>query len=161
MALAVTHVILTIVLIDLYRDYIARNKFPTKYVLLGGVAGLFPDIDIPLGWAYNLLTGSQAYFHGTFTHSVLIPIVLAIASILAYEVSGNRKLGLVLAVISFGWLFHLILDCVFSPYMIFLPFSTIACPFEISTELAIGLDAVILLLWLVHEEWTHKIRDYI
>lgn len=163
MAYAVTHVILTIVLIDLYRDYIARKKFPTKYVLLGGIAGLLPDIDIPFGWIYNFLTGSQADFHGSLTHWSLIPMLLAIAALLSYEVLRKPKLGLAFAVTSFGCFFHLILDCMFSPCMIFHPFSPIACPafFDSSPGVVAGLDAIILVLWLVHEEWTHKIRDYI
>ena len=35
MPLAVTHVILKIVLIDLYRDYFSKLKFPTFFVLIG------------------------------------------------------------------------------------------------------------------------------
>jgi len=161
MALAVTHIILTIVAIDLYRDYIAGKKFPTKYVLIGGIAGLLPDIDIPVGWIYNLLTGSTGSFHGTITHSMVIPIIIAVGALLAYEVAKKPNIGLLLGVTAFGWFFHLILDCVFNPYMIFLPFSALACPFNISQEIVVGVDAVILILWLVHEEWYHKIRDYI
>lgn len=161
MALAVTHVILTIVAIDLYRDYLAPKKFPTKYVVIGGIAGLLPDIDIPISWLYNLLTGASGSFHGTLTHYLIIPVVIAVASLLAFEVLKRPKDGMLLAVVAFGWLFHLFLDCLFNPYMIFLPLSPLMCPFNISDQLIIGLDAAILVLWLVHEEWSHKIRDYI
>ena len=50
MALAVTHVILTIVILDLFRHYVfKKSKFPRYWLVIGGIAGLFPDIDIPLG----------------------------------------------------------------------------------------------------------------
>ncbi len=161
MALAVTHIILTIVVIDLYRDYIAKKKFPTKYVLIGGIAGLLPDLDIPFGWIYNLATGSTASFHGTFTHSMLIPMALAVAAALVFKAKRKSKVWMLLAVTAFGWFFHLVLDCFFNPYRLFLPFLATACPFNVSQELVIGLDAVILLAWLIHEEWAHRIRDYI
>lgn len=161
MALAVTHVILTIVLIDLYRDYIAPKKFPTKYVLIGGIAGLLPDIDIPIGWIMRFFTGTEVISHGTFTHSLVFPIILAFAAFLSYEVAKKPKIGLLLGVVAFGLFFHSVLDCVFNPYMLFLPFSTAKCPFDIPQNIVIGVDAIILLLWLIHEEWSHKIRDYI
>ena len=49
MPLAVTHILVPIILMDLLRDHILkRNKIITnKNVLLAGLGGLFPDIDLP------------------------------------------------------------------------------------------------------------------
>lgn len=56
MPLAVTHVLLTIILVDLFRDYIMKNhkKYLTLHtIMIAGIAGLLPDIDIPLFWLLN------------------------------------------------------------------------------------------------------------
>ena len=50
MALALTHVLLVIVLLDLFRHYVlSKKKFPRYLLVVGGIAGLLPDIDVP--WA--------------------------------------------------------------------------------------------------------------
>ena len=56
MPLAVTHVLLTIIMVDLYRDYITKHKgyFTLHTVFIAGFAGLLPDIDIPLNWILNM-----------------------------------------------------------------------------------------------------------
>ena len=54
MALAVTHVLLTIIVLDLLRHYVFdKKKFPRYLVVIGGIAGLVPDIDILFNWIYN------------------------------------------------------------------------------------------------------------
>jgi membrane-bound metal-dependent hydrolase YbcI (DUF457 family) len=70
MGYAVTHVIIAIVLIDLYRDYIAKKKFSIWFVLIGGVAGLLPDLDLPIQWIANALIGETYYLHRVVTHSL-------------------------------------------------------------------------------------------
>ena len=159
---AVTHVILTIVLIDLYRHYFAKRKFPRYYVLIGGIAGLFPDIDMLIGWIYNFIFGTSYAFHGGITHIVLIPLAIFVFSIIAYKLK-NRELGLILAIVAFGWFFHLVLDCAFlGAYLPFWPFYTGGfCPHLISNTYMPGIDAIILIVWLVHEEVAHEIKDYI
>ena len=55
MPFAVTHVISSIILVDLYRDYVANHKkyFTLHTVFIAGLAGLLPDIDLPLNWLLN------------------------------------------------------------------------------------------------------------
>jgi membrane-bound metal-dependent hydrolase YbcI (DUF457 family) len=159
---AVTHVILTIILIDIYRHYFAKKKFPRWYLLVGGIAGLLPDIDMPIGWAYNWVFGTSYNFHGGITHIFLIPICIAFLAFLVYKIK-DKKLGFLMGLIAFGWAFHIFLDfIVLAAYMPFWPFYTqsLFSPLMDPTQMA-GLDAVLLLLWLVHEEVAHKIRDYI
>ena len=74
MPYAVAHVILTIVIADIYRDYIAKKRFPMIFVFIAGVAGLLPDMDIPTGWAFNLIFKTNYNFHRIYTHSLLYAI---------------------------------------------------------------------------------------
>ena len=71
MPYAVAHVILTIVVADIYRDYFAKKKFPMIYVLIAGIAGLLPDADIPAGWIFNSIFGADYSFHRIYTHSLI------------------------------------------------------------------------------------------
>jgi len=164
MAYAVTHIILTIIVLDLFRHYVfGKGKFPRYLLVIGGVAGLFPDIDVPLGWIYNLFTTSYVNLHGVFTHSILFPIIfLLIGIILHYQ--QKMKWAKISYVIAAGLFFHLILDCMFGGYTTFLwplGITTGFCPqWGLSNYIA-GIDAIILIVWLVHEEIHKKIKDYI
>ena len=175
MAYAVTHVIVAIVLIDIYRDYIARKKFPTWFVLVGGIAGLLPDIDVPLQWTASAIVGQTIELHRIWTHSVIcVASFLLIALFFHLQkhktmVIFSRKLhywkiALFFTVIAAGWMTHISLDCaVAGDYNLtwFPGFPLGFCPHPWSGDSLLGLDAIILVLWLVHEEWAHKIRDFI
>ena len=162
MPFAATHIILTLVIVDLYRDYISKKKFPTYYVLLGGIAGLLPDIDIPIGWIYNLLYGTQLDFHGGITHIILFPVIFAALALIFRK---SRSLLLAFSLLSFGWLLHIGMDCIFTNRLPLWPFSGFACPALLPEPLIFtvfpAIDAFVLVAWLIHEEWRHKIRDYI
>lgn len=164
MALAVTHVILTIILLDLARHYLfGKKNFPRYLLVVGGIAGLFPDIDIILTWFYQLLTGSSLNLHRLFTHNLLFPVIL-LAFAFFFHYQKNLKWAKLSYVVSFGWFFHLLLDCFYGgpetflqPLWLFNPF----CPFRgISSLTATYIDAIILVLWLLHEELHQKIKDY-
>jgi len=164
MALAVTHVIVTIVVLDLFRHYVWKKKgFPKYLLIIGGIAGLLPDIDIPLSWVYNFLTGASADFHGAFTHSLFFPLVFLGMGMILYR-SQKKEWAKILFVISFGWFFHLFLDCLYGGYKTFfwpLIFTTNFCPKWGIHDYAASIDAIILVLWLVHEEINKRIKDYI
>jgi hypothetical protein len=169
MALAVTHVILTIVLLDLFRHYVfGKQKFARYLLVVGGVAGLFPDIDIPFGWVYNFFTGASVNFHGMFTHSIIFPVIfLGVGLFLHYR--KNMKWAKIFYVISAGWFLHLVLDCLFYDFIwggelknFFWPWGLINfCPEWGISQYAAGIDAIILVVWLVHEEIHNRIKDYI
>lgn len=163
MAYSVTHVILTIVILDLFRHYVfGKLKFPRYWLLIGGIAGLVPDLDIPFSWIYNFFTGLAVDFHGTFTHSLIFPLIfLVLGGILYYK--KNSKWAGICFVISAGWFLHLILDCGFGdPKEFIWPFFiNNFCPQWGIQPYAMHLDAIILVLWLVHEEVHKKIKDYI
>ena len=164
MAYSVTHILLVIVLLDLFRHYIfGKKKFPRYLLVVGGIAGLLPDIDIPLGWIYNLFTETTVNLHGNFTHSIFFPLIFLVAAgILHYQ--KNMKWAKISYVISVGLLMHLILDCMFGGYSTFLwplAINTGFCPQWGISGYAQSIDAIILVVWLVHEEIHNKIKDYI
>jgi len=167
MPLAVTHVLLTIILVDIFRDYIIKNKklIPLNFLFVGGVAGILPDIDILIFWILSFIKPGIEWFHGTYTHLFLIPVIILIASLITYKY--NKKVGILLGIISFGYGFHILLDflfygCNMSPFwpIITSKFTGITSYIDIP-KLEMGLDAFILLGWLYHEEKRHKISDFI
>lgn len=163
MAHAVTHIILTIVILDFFRHYIfSMKKFPRYLLVIGGIAGLAPDLDIPLSWIYNLLTNTTANLHGTFTHSLIFSLICLItAMILHYR--KDMKWAKIFYVISAGLALHIILDCTFGGYKTFLwPFwiTPSFCPQWGIGSYASSIDAIILVAWLLHEELHKKIKDY-
>ncbi|HLC81131.1 MAG TPA: metal-dependent hydrolase [Candidatus Nanoarchaeia archaeon] len=159
MALAVTHVLVVIFVLDIFRHYVfGVKKFPRYLLVVGGIAGLLPDIDIPLGW----IAGSD--LHGLFTHSlifVLIFLFFGLISVYQKEIERAKWFWAITA----GWLIHILLDCGFNAYSTFLwplPIDTLAfCPESfLGPYYGASIDAVILVAWLVHEEAHKKIKDY-
>ena len=174
---AVTHVLVAIIVADIFRDYIAKNKrkFPLHYVLIAGIAGLLPDIDILVYWFMKLfLNMPVTEVHRTFTHTIFIPLAFIILGILTTNVKWKflskhkLKLNYVFYFIALGTLVHFVLDALLIGYVMPLyPFSTfsfgvnlLAIPLFEGTILP-AVDAIILVLWLIHLEMVHKISDFI
>ena len=163
MPLAVTHVLLTIVIVGAYRDFVTKHKkyFSLHTILVAGIAGLLPDIDVPLGWITNLQ-------HGTVTHTPLFGLLFLIPAFILYH-NKKHKMAMYFYVISFGILFHLLLDLVlgggaYEGIMLFWPLYTYSYKIHLFSgykTASISLDAIILLVWLYEEEIKHKIKDFI
>ena len=170
MPYAVTHVLLTIILVDLFRDYFMKKRHKRYLTLhtifIAGVAGLLPDMDIFLGWIFN----SELLIHGGIFHTPLFGLIFLIPAIILWKQRKN-KIAVYFFIITFGILFHIFLDYLLGGanhygIMPFWPLSTMR--FNINMLSMIGLkqvpmilDAVILLGWLWHEEIKHKIKDFI
>jgi membrane-bound metal-dependent hydrolase YbcI (DUF457 family) len=76
----------------------------------------------------------------------------------------KKQAAILLFVIAFGYSFHIILDLFVlgGPYMPLYPFSNFTMPRTFVTQdQMFGLDAILLLVWLAHEEYKHRIKDYI
>lgn len=170
MPLAVTHVLLTIILVDLYRDYFTKHKkyFTLHTVLIAGIAGLLPDLDLPLNWLFN--NSFELLKHGGITHTPFFGLIFLIPAFYFWHKKQHRT-SVIFFVITFGVLFHLFLDILLGGgagegSMIFWPLSNTAVKVHLLgkiglTDLPAALDAFILLAWLVHEEIRHKIRDFV
>jgi membrane-bound metal-dependent hydrolase YbcI (DUF457 family) len=170
MALAVTHVLLTILLVDLYRDYVTKHRkyFTIHTLFVAGIGGLLPDIDIPL----SQVLGYFGYYnslldHSGVTHTIFFGLIFLIPAFILL-MKKKHKESTYFFVISFGVLFHLFLDIVVNEgsYMLFWPLTTSLFGFTQFAVLGlngsqVSLDAIILILWLYHEEVKHKIKDFI
>ena len=170
MPFAVTHVLLTIILVDIYRDYFAKHKkyFSLHTVFIAGLAGLLPDIDIPLNWFLNLFGLSIA--HGTITHTPLFALIFLIPGFILWR-NKKHKEAMYFFVICFGILLHIFIDYFlgggqYEGIMFFYPFSEAVFKLHLLGKFSLSnipaaLDAIILLAWLWHEEIKHKISDFI
>lgn len=171
MPLAVTHVIMTIVIVDLYRHYIAKNSFSRAWVLLAGFFGLLPDADIPLSWLVSFVWSKPLWLHRTYSHAVIWAALFLVTALVVWWLPRKRywsmqkkHVVLFFVMLCVGWGSHVFLDCLFTgnerlswiPFV--LPFNT--CPKWATNDMLAGIDAMILLLWLGHEEVKHKIKDY-
>lgn len=175
---AVTHILIALIIAELIRDYLVKDKkkFPLHYVLIAGVAGLLPDIDVALYWILYFFRYTLSEVHRTFTHTIFLPALFLIFAGVFWKVKirelgkHHLKLHNIFLVVALGALIHLILDFVLSgvirplyPFFIseyglnlvsFLPvpLNDIALP---------CLDAALLVLWLISIEVRHKISRFI
>lgn len=174
MPLAVTHVLLTIILVDLFRDYVIkkRKKYLTLHtIMIAGVAGLLPDIDVPINWILGFFGKSfEIMSHGGITHTALFGLIFLIPAFILWH-KKKYKISVYFFVITFGILFHILLDYIlgggsYEGIRWLWPLSSHAFKLHLLrnfslNNLSAGIDAIILLGWLWHEEVKHKISDFI
>ena len=167
MALAVTHVLVAIVILDIFRHYVfGKKRFPRYLLVIGGIAGLLPDIDVPVEWLILWITGQDVVLHRLFTHNIFLAFLfLVVAIILHYW--KKMTAAKILYVVAAGWFLHIFLDCFYGggieslqPFLWPLAGNVSFCPTWNVYQYAQGIDAILLVLWLVHEEIHNKIRDY-
>ena len=77
-----------------------KKKFlPNRYVLLAGIAGLLPDIDL-------LFT---SYLHRTITHSIWFPLIFLFGFLLSYTLQ-KEKLYKIFLMLFVGFSLHILMD---------------------------------------------------
>ena len=168
MPLAVTHVLIPIILVDLFRDYFLKNKklLPNHMIFLAGVAGLMVDIDLPLSILLGNWLGLPIPAHRIMSHNIWIPLSFLALSVFFWK-KKNKTLGKIFLMFSIGTASHLILDAtLIGTIAPFYPMSDMMwglnlLPSRYWQDFSASIDAVLLLLWLVHEEMKHKISDYL
>lgn len=165
---AVVHVLFTIIALDLFRDHFLkdRRKIPLHYIFIGGIAGLLPDIDVPLFWILNRFLGFDIpFFHRIFTHTFLFIFIFLFISLIYFDF--NKKTSILFGIIAFGVTFHIFLDWLLVGAVApFYPFSDAAYGLNLIGRTGLplaaeGVEAIVLLWWLWHEEKLHKISDFI
>jgi len=174
MPLAVTHILVPLVLADIYRDHFAKKKFPLHYVLIAGLAGLLPDIDVLFYWILNFFTNlGLGEIHRTFSHGLFFPLFFLLLYFLIGEFNFKflkkykLKLKYVFLFIAFGTFIHIVLDGLGGGLRPFYPISLYTIDRGLVPSGALGgmffegLDAILLVLWFIHEQLNHKISDYI
>ncbi|MCX6815003.1 MAG: metal-dependent hydrolase [Candidatus Aenigmarchaeota archaeon] len=174
MPLAVTHVLSSIILVDLYRDYVAKHKkyFTIYTIFLAGFFGLLPDIDIVLEMTAGLfnLNIPALLQHGGITHTPFFAFLFLIPAAILWKSKKHRQ-SAYFFVAAFAILLHISLDCLigggsYEGVMWLFPFSMQSWKIHVisylnAPNITEALDAVILLGWLWHEEKKHKISDFI
>ena len=168
MPAAVTHVIVAIVIVDLFRKYVLKKKnFPLYLILIVGIAGLLPDLDILFYWIFNLITGVQIFeVHRLFSHTLLIPFIAFVIAVGVW--TFWTKFAHILFAFSAGYTIHLVLDSTLSGKLALLyPLTTMQYGLNLipgsilSGTFYLGLDAIILISWLVYEYFAKNIKDYV
>lgn len=181
---AVTHILVPILLVALFRDFYLnrkdKKKFPLHYVLFAGLGGVLPDIDIAFSIILNLIGYSEWWIHKTFTHSLFFPIVFFILFALFIPFKADAricnlgrhklKLNLIFLFLGVGILIHIFLDALLGEMAYFFyPFSGADYSINLVSYLPKGiqgitipmLDGVLLVIWIVYLELKHKISDFI
>jgi len=161
MPYAVMHALIPIILVDTVRDHVfkmKKNLLPNRYILLAGIAGMLPDLDL-------LFT---PYLHRTITHSIWFPLSFLFGFLLSYTLQKERlyKIFLMLFI---GFSLHILMDAVLlgSVAPLFPLDSTeigfnILAPIEsLGPAVFPAIDAILLFIWLIHEELKHNISEYL
>ena len=178
MPFAATHILSAIIIADVLRDHFFRdkNKFPLHYVFLAGIAGILPDIDVVFYWFSSALFGTpMEEIHRVYTHSAVFPFIFLIAAFVLYKSDLDARVGRVMrwsgifSMLALGYSLHLLLDMtLMGSIAVFFPFSAwkaglniIPADTRFGASLMEGMDAILLIAWLFHEEMKHKISDYI
>lgn len=164
---AVAHILTPIITLDVYRNYIAKKKFALSYILIAGIGGILPDLDMIAYWVLHAISGTILIdVHRTITHSLLIPAILIAVALASYKFS--KKLFWMILALTFGYLTHIFLDyTVMGTIMPFYPLSTARyglniVPYtELGRTIITGIDAIMLTLWLVYEFSKKNIKDFI
>src|SRR3989338_1126835 len=112
MPFAVTHVLASIILVDLYRDYFTKHKkyFTIHTLFIAGLGGLLPDIDIPLNWITSKIGFEVA--HRSLTHTPLFGLLILIPGLILWKYRHHKK-AVYFFVIFLGVFLHIFLDSFF------------------------------------------------
>ena len=184
---AVTHILFPLILTSIFRDlFVSRNKsenkkkFSSHYVLVAGIGGLLPDLDVAAFWILHFFGFTFEAIHRTFAHSVFIPFIFLLLYIFLRNSDTNAricnigrhklKLHLIFIAFAFGSFTHLLLDGTLSGVIApFYPLSTQLIglnlfgyfPDVLELLAAPTLDAALLIIWIIYLELKHKISDFI
>jgi membrane-bound metal-dependent hydrolase YbcI (DUF457 family) len=173
---AVTHFLIPVILLELFRDYFVRDKksFPVHYIFIGGLAGLLPDLDVAVYYILSFLGFTLEEVHRTFSHNIFVPLFFVGLGFLFYGFKNKElgkhhlKLNKIFFVIAFGVFIHLALDAtVIGRIMPFYPLSHYSigldllnyAPVPWQSTILPTLDAIFLVLWMIYLEVRHKISD--
>lgn len=164
-----THVLVGIILIELFRDYFIGDarKFPRYYILIMAIASVFPDFE----YLFQL-----QHLNRGILHSLITPLIFLLIGIFALKLNiKNKKIGKwhlklssIFFIFSAGTFIHIFLDSTLrNGAMLFYPFSNIVIglnlisltPISESVTL-IAIDTALLFLWIFWMEFKLKITNY-
>ncbi len=160
MPYAVTHALIPIILVDTVRDHAFKRKkslLPNRYVLFAGIAGMLPDLDL-------LFT---PYLHRTITHSIWFPLIFLFGFLFFYTYQ-KEKLYKIFLMLFVGFSLHILIDALLLGYVAPLfpldateiGFNFLAPIVPFGPNVFSTIDAILLFIWLIHEEFEHNISEY-
>lgn len=177
---AAAHILVPLIIMSLIRDFYIRRKgkksFPLHYVLIAGISGIIPDLDVFAYWGLYFSGFTIEQVHRTFLHSIFIPLIFLVLAVITTHRNipqlgrHKLKLSLIFLMIAFGTTIHLLLDALLAGYIMPLfPLSTIAIglnlfgylPLSLEAIAAPCLDAGLIVFYLIYLEVKHKISDFI
>jgi len=179
MPYATTHILIAIILIELFREYVIKNnyKFPRYYILIAAIGGILPDLDVGAYYLLYFFGFSFEQVHRTFLHSLFFPLILFLIGIFIYYTGiknseirkRHLKLSTIFFILSAGSLLHLILDAVFWGQIVpFYPLMNYSIGFNLveffpegfRSTIAPVIDAILMMFWLFWMEFKLKISNY-
>jgi len=179
MPYATTHILIAIILIELFREYFVKDnsRFPRYYILIAAIGAVLPDLDVMAYYVLYFFGFTFEQVHRTFLHTIFVPLILFLIGIIIWKLKIRNprlakrhiKLPIVFYILGFGALLHLILDAILSgQIMFFYPFSKFAIGLNLVNIFPVGLrelvlptlDGILLLFWIFWMEFKLKISDY-
>jgi membrane-bound metal-dependent hydrolase YbcI (DUF457 family) len=175
MPLAVTHILVPIIGLELLKEYSSRASkfFHRKYTFLVGIAGLMPDMDLHLVRLVEYLgkpLPDTDLGHRILFHNLWVPIGFLLFFMLFYYVmprymkaksktgkaakKRNARLkgfGKVFLVLCIGWTVHITLDAVLTGYVMpFYPLNDYLADYNLvgKLEAATGISMLTYLVSL-------------
>jgi len=173
---AVTHLLFPLVIGSWIKDWYEKKKsrgiFSLRYVLVAGIGGVLPDLDLAIFWILYYFGFTMEQVHRTFTHTIFLPLIfLILFFVLNNKVKlGRLKWNTIFLMLALGSSIHLILDGTLSGYIVPLyPLLNLEVGLNLVgmlpkplMDIAIPLlDGILLILWVVYLEWKHKVSDFI
>jgi membrane-bound metal-dependent hydrolase YbcI (DUF457 family) len=143
-----------------------KKELPNHMLFLAGAAGLMVDIDLPLSAILGGWLGLPLPAHRILSHNIWIPLFFLVLS-LFFKHKKSKTAWKIFLMFSIGTASHLLLDALLMGSIApFYPVSDMMWGLNIvpgawNQDLAASMDAILILLWLSHEELKHKISDYL
>jgi len=157
MPLAGVHSVITIAALAAIRKFL-KIKFSNRILLLGGILGLLPDVDIPIAIVLNWIFGTSFYFHKTYTHALIIPVLLYLASVVIKKF--NEKAAVIILLSAIAWFMHLVLDCTFlfglPPSMLPGAIGWGFCRESLNVIGIMSMDAIIIAFFILYLAYKNK-----
>jgi membrane-bound metal-dependent hydrolase YbcI (DUF457 family) len=161
MAFAATHILATIIVIEIFRKYFPKIKrrIPLNHVYIASIFSFVPDFDFIIYWFIKKIT-TIVIMHKTYSHTIIIPMAILAASFIVFQY--NKKWGRLVFLCSLAYFGHLFIDYLTSwPFAYLWPFKIKNYSFQLIPAAFktlfwwAALDAVFLIVWLI---WMFKNR---
>jgi membrane-bound metal-dependent hydrolase YbcI (DUF457 family) len=178
MAYAVTHMLVAMFAVEMYRKFFVKNNkiFPRYYILIAAIAGLIPDLDLAAYYFLYFFGFTLDQIHRTFMHSAFIPLGLFLIGGIIYksgiknpELAKHRlKISTIFFIFAAGTIIHLLLDITYGKIPPLYPIIQtsigldllVKFPQPLQELIPATIDGVLFLFWLMWMEFKLKIDNY-